>query len=73
MPIVEQELLTFPEHLSSHPVCMDFVVLDLRLCVVFCRSLFVLFLVVIIFFIRLRLTDSDCPFGIFKQDNLNCI
>ena len=55
------------------PVCMDFVLLDLRLCVVFCRSLFVLFLVVIIFSIRLRLTDSDCPFGIFKQDNLNCI
>jgi hypothetical protein len=69
MPIVEQELLTFPEHLSSHPVCMDFVLLDLSFCVVFCRSLFVLFLVVIIMSVRLRYTDSDCPFGIFKQGN----
>jgi len=29
MPLVEQELPTFPKHLSSHPVCMDFVLLDL--------------------------------------------
>ena len=34
-------------------------------CVVFCRALFVLFIVAIVLFV-LRLTDSDYPFGIFK-------
>ena len=34
-------------------------------CVVFCRSLFVLFLLLIVFSV-LRFTDSDYSFGIFK-------
>jgi len=42
MPLVERELFTFPEHLSSPPV---FSVVDvtwpLVSCVMFCRSLFV--------------------------------
>ena len=41
--LVEQELLTLPEHLSPPPVLVMFVFLDLFVfCVVFCRSLFVL-------------------------------
>ena len=38
---------------------------SLVFCVVFCRSLFVLFLLAIMFSV-LRLTNSDYPFGIFK-------
>jgi hypothetical protein len=38
---------------------------SLVLCVLFCRSLFVLFLLVIVSSV-LRFTDSDYPFGIFK-------
>ena len=37
---------------------------SLVFCVVFCRSLFVL--LVIMFFVLLRFTDSDYPFSIFK-------
>ena len=33
---------------------------------IFCRSLFVLFLLDIVFAVLLRFTDSDYPFGIFK-------
>ena len=41
---VEQELLTVPEHLSSLPVFSGFrVTRSLDFCVVFCRSLFILF------------------------------
>ena len=32
----------------------------------FCGSLFVLFLLVIVLSVLLRYADSDCPFGIFK-------
>ena len=32
----------------------------------FCRSLFVLFLLATVLSVLLRYTDSDCPFGIFK-------
>jgi hypothetical protein len=32
----------------------------------FCRSLFVPFLLAIVLSVRLRFTDSDYPFGIFK-------
>ena len=44
VPLVEQELLTLPEHLSSHPVFSGVirVTRSLVLCVMFCRSLFVL-------------------------------
>jgi len=41
-PLVEQELLTLVEHLSSHPgFCWVRVTRSLVLCVMFCRSLFV--------------------------------
>jgi len=36
----------------------------------FCRSLFVLFLLVIALSVRLRYTDSDYPFDIFKLFSL---
>ena len=43
MPLVEQELLTLPDHLSSPPVCSGVrVARSVVFCVVFCRSLFVL-------------------------------
>ena len=41
--LVEQELLTLPQHLSTHPVFSRFcVVRSLIVCVEFCRPLFVL-------------------------------
>jgi hypothetical protein len=45
MPLVEQKLLTIPEHLCSPLVFSGFrVARSLFFCVLFCRSLFVLFL-----------------------------
>ena len=42
LPIVEQELFTLPERLSSHPVFSGVHVAQyLVFCLVFCRSLFV--------------------------------
>jgi len=58
---VEQELLTFPEHLSS-PVVFSGVRVARSL--VFCISVFVLFLAFV--FSVLRFTVSDYPFGISK-------
>jgi hypothetical protein len=49
VPLVEQELLTLPEHLSSPPVFTRVrVTRSLALCIMFCRSLFVLFLLTIV-------------------------
>ena len=65
MPHVVRELLNIPEHLSSHPplvvsgVC---VARSLVFCVMFCRSLFVLFLLAVVLSI-LRFTTSDFLFG----------
>ena len=69
MLLVEQELLTFPEHLSSHRVLVGFVLLDLEfymyvLLIVVCP--FALFLLAIVLSVLFLYTDSDCPFGIFK-------
>jgi len=65
--LVEQELLTFPEHLSSHLVFSGVRVNRfLVLYVMFCRSLFVLFHLAIVLSVLLRSTDSDYPFGILK-------
>jgi uncharacterized membrane protein len=62
---MEQELLTLPENLSSPPVFSGVrVTQSLALCVMFCRSLFVLLAIVLS--VLLRFTDSDYPFGIFK-------
>ena len=63
---VERELLTLPGHLSSPPVCNGVrVTRSLALCVMFCSSLFVLFLLAMVLSV-LRFTDSDYPFVIFK-------
>jgi len=60
VPLVEQELLSLPKHLS--------VVRSLGFCVVLCRSLFVLlsFYLFAIVLSVLRFPDYDYPFGIFK-------
>ena len=68
VPLVEQQLLTHPEHLSSPSVFSRVRVtrsLVLCVCFVHCNLLFVLFLLVIVLSV-LRFTDSDYPFGIFK-------
>ena len=58
---MEQELLPFPEHLCSPPDFSEVrVTRALVFCVVFCRSLFVLFLLAIVLFV-FRFTDSDYP------------
>jgi len=48
---------------------------SLVFCVVFCRSLFVLFLLAIVLSVLLRFTDSDYPFGISKLslDEYQCM
>ena len=70
MPLVEQEQLTLPEHLSIHPVFSEVrVAQSLAFCVLFCWSCvcpFVLFILAIVLSVILRLTASDYPFGIFK-------
>jgi hypothetical protein len=70
MSLVEQELLTLPEHLTSIPVFSGIRVtrsLVLYVCFVDrCLSFCVLFLFAIVLSVLLRYTDSDCPFDIFK-------
>ena len=70
VPLVEQELLTFSEHLSSPPVFSGVhVTRSLVLYVMFCRSLFVLlsfFLLVIVLSVFLRFTYYDYPVAVFK-------
>jgi hypothetical protein len=57
---------TLPEHLSSPTVFSGVrVTRSLVLCVMFCRSLFVLFLLVIVLYV-LRFTDSHYLVGICK-------
>jgi hypothetical protein len=49
MSLVDQDLRTIPEHMSSPPVLIDVsVAQSLGLCVVFCRSLFILFHLIIV-------------------------
>jgi hypothetical protein len=64
---VEQELLTLPEHLSSLPDLVEFVLRNLWFSV-FCGSLLDLlpFLLAIVLYVPLLFTASDYPFGIFK-------
>ena len=66
--LVEQELPTLLEHLSSPPVFSGVRVTRSLvlyvLCIVVCP--FVLFLLAIVLSVLLRNTDSDYPFGIFK-------
>jgi hypothetical protein len=64
--LLEQELYTLPEHLSSPPVFSEVrVPRSLVLCVMFCRSFFVPFHLAIVLSV-LRFTGSNYPFGIFK-------
>ena len=69
VPLVEQELLTLPEHLSSPLVFSEVRVtrsLVLYVCFVDrCLSICT-FPLAIVLSVLLRYTDSDCPFGIFK-------
>jgi uncharacterized membrane protein len=68
--LVEQELLTLPEHLSSPSIFSGVrITRSLVLCVMFCRLLFVLlsfFLLAIVLSVLFRFTDSDYPFSVFK-------
>ena len=66
VPHVEQELPTPPEHLRSHPHFSGVrVARSLICCIMFCESLFFLFLLAIVLSV-LRLTDYDYPVGNFK-------
>ena len=59
VPLVEQEIPTLPEHPSTPLVFSGVrVTRSLVLCVMFCRSLFVLFLLAIVLSAFLRFTDS---------------
>ena len=62
VPLLDEELLTVLEHLVLSGVC---VTRSLVLCVMFCRYLFVLFLLAIVLSV-LRFMDSNYPFGSFK-------
>jgi hypothetical protein len=65
--LVEQELLTLPEHMSSPLVFNGVrVTRSLVLCVCFVNRPFVLFLLAIVLFVLLRYADSNYHFGIFK-------
>ena len=65
--LVEQELLTLPEHQCSPQVFSGIrFVHFLVFCVMFCRSFLVLFLLAICAVCPSSITASDYPFGIFK-------
>jgi hypothetical protein len=64
--IVEQELPTLPEHLSSPPFLVGSCFSIFSFMSMFCRSLFVLLYLAIVLSVLLRYTDSDYRFGIFK-------
>ena len=73
MPLVEQELLTLLGHQSSPPGFSGFrVARALDLCVMVCRSLFVLFLLAIVLIV-LRFTDSDYIYILPKEEKIYCI
>ena len=63
MLLVEQELLTLPEQMSRSRVSRSLI---FSFMCMFCRSLFVLFLLSIMLSFLLRFTDSDYPFVIFN-------
>jgi hypothetical protein len=69
VPLVQQELLTLPEYLSSPRFYWGSCYSIFSFMCMFSRSLFVLmyfFLLAIVLSVVLRYTDSDYPFGIFK-------
>jgi hypothetical protein len=62
-----QELPTLPDHLGSPPVfSMIFVDRSIVICVVFCRSLSVLFLLSVVLSVFLRIKASDYPVAIYN-------
>jgi hypothetical protein len=61
LPLEVQELLTLPEHPGS-PSVFSRVRVSLIFCVVFCRSLIVLFLLTILLFV----VSSVYPYDIFR-------
>jgi hypothetical protein len=65
VPLVEQELLTLPEHLSFSGVrvtrCLVVCVCFVELCLSFCT-----FLLAVVLSVILRYTDYNYPFVIFK-------
>jgi hypothetical protein len=64
---MEQELLTFTAHTISLPVFNGVrVAQSLVFSEVFCKSLFVLFLLAILLFVLLPFRASDYPFCIFQ-------
>jgi hypothetical protein len=64
VPLVKQDLLTLPEFI---PVFTGFrVAPSLVFCVLFCRLLYVLFLLAIVLSMLLRFIASDYPVGILK-------
>ena len=65
MTLVEQELLTLPEHLSSFTFQWGTCYSIFSFMCMFCKQLFVPFLLAIVLPV-LRFTNSDYPFGIFK-------
>jgi len=71
---VDQELLTHPEHLSSPPDSSGVrVTRTLVICVMFCRSLFVLLVLAIVLSILLQFTDSDFSFRDDDDDDDFCV
>ena len=67
--LVDQELLSLPENLSSPPVFSGVRVtrsLDLYVCFVDRCLSFCTFFLAIVLSVLLRYTSSDCSFGIFK-------
>ena len=69
LSLVEQELFTLQEHLSSSPGFSGVRVtrsLVLYACFVDCCLFFCIFLLAIVLSVLLRYTDYDCPFIILK-------
>ena len=68
VPLVERELHSIPEHLSSSPVISEIrVARSLVFCVCFvdCCLSFCIFLLAIMLSVLFRFTNYDYPFGIF--------
>ena len=71
---MKQVLFILPEHQSSFLVFSGIrVARSSVFYVVFCRSLFVLFLLVIVLSVLSRFTDSEYTFGIFKLFFIVCL
>ena len=67
---MDQELPIHPEHLGSPPDSSGVrVTRSLVICVMFCRSLFVLLVLAIVLSILLQFTDSDFSFRDDDDDN----